>query len=156
MTTVTTTDRSEAGMTLVEILVAVAILGIAVVGIVSGLGTASLASDRHRKQATADTVVKSYAEAINQKVGAIGYVSCTTAGTQIPLASYAPSNLNSGFSAPTGYSASVTSIRYWNTTAGAFQPTCPGPDNGAQLLTLSSQSSDGRDTEIVEVVVRKP
>ena len=155
MTTATTTDRSEVGMTLVEILVAVAILGIAVAGIVSGIGASSLTSDRHRKQATADTVVKSYAEAIKQQMDVGGYVSCTTA-VPTPLASYAPANLN-GFSAPSGYSASATNIQYWNTSLGAFQLGCPaGNDNGAQLLTLSAKSGDLRATEVVDIVVRKP
>jgi prepilin-type N-terminal cleavage/methylation domain-containing protein len=152
----TATDRSDAGMTLVEILVAVAILGIAIMGMVSGMGTTSLASDRHRKQATADTVVKSYAEAIKQKVSVGAYVGCTTA-IPTPTASYLPSNLNSSFSVPAQYTASVTQIKYWSTSAGAFQAACPaGDDKGAQLLTLSAQSNDGRAIEVVDIVVRKP
>jgi prepilin-type N-terminal cleavage/methylation domain-containing protein len=151
-----TRTQSEAGMTLVEVLVALAILGIAVITIVGGLGTASNASDRHRKQATADTVVKGYAEAIKQKDEVGAYVGCTTA-TPTPLSSYAPTSLHSGWTVPSGYTASATAIKYWNPTAVAFQSSCPsGNDQGAQLLTLSAQSADGRDTETVDIVLRKP
>jgi prepilin-type N-terminal cleavage/methylation domain-containing protein len=44
---------SSSGETLVELLVAMSILGVAVVALVSGIGTSVLVSDVHRKEATA-------------------------------------------------------------------------------------------------------
>ncbi|MGH9042613.1 MAG: VWA domain-containing protein [Acidimicrobiia bacterium] len=72
--------RSEAGASLAEVLVTITILGLSVAGIVQALGTASLASDYHRKQVNADIVVRSYAEAIKERARrhADGYVPCAS------------------------------------------------------------------------------
>jgi prepilin-type N-terminal cleavage/methylation domain-containing protein len=149
---------SEGGMTLVEILCAVAILGIVIPGIIAGLGTVSLASDYHRKQATADTVVKSYAENLKSRVQSVAYRSCvpdsasataTNQTYEVPTTLWAP---------PTGYSVSIKTVEFWHSTAPAANPfntTCT-PDEGAQRLTLKAVSGDGRDTEELQIIVRKP
>jgi type II secretory pathway pseudopilin PulG len=62
-------DRGE---TLIELIVALAIMGITVVAIVSGIATGIVMSDIHRKQATAGAVVRQYAEAIENDVAAGG------------------------------------------------------------------------------------
>lgn len=152
--------RAESGMTLVEILVALSILGIAVVSIVSSMASASKASDEHRKQATADTVVKSFAESIKQKVSVGAYLLCPSVPSSYSSpASGAPAVSSyfrplPGWAAPTGYSAGVSAVKSWNGTS--FSTTCPGTDGGAQLLSLSAWSSDLRDVETLEIVVRKP
>src|SRR5205085_7474269 len=56
--------RDEGGTTLVEILVAVVVLGTAVLSLVLGVGSLATRSDGHRRMATADTVARSYAEAL--------------------------------------------------------------------------------------------
>jgi type II secretory pathway pseudopilin PulG len=61
---------SSSGETLVELLVAMSILGVAVVALVSGIGTSVLVSDVHRKEATAGAVVRTYGEAIAAAVDA--------------------------------------------------------------------------------------
>lgn len=68
--------RGEEGFSLAEVLVAVTILGMAIVGLVTALGTASTASDYHRKEVNADIVVRSYAEAIKERVRTGGYKPC--------------------------------------------------------------------------------
>lgn len=139
--------RSEAGLSLVEVLVTVSLLGIAIVTIVSGLGTASVASDHHRKQVTADTVVRSYAEVIKQRTRGGGYRPCASASDYAVPAS-------AGWAPPTGYSVSITKIEYWQ-APGALSTTCP-LDQGAQRLSLQARSSDGRDTEALQTIVRAP
>jgi prepilin-type N-terminal cleavage/methylation domain-containing protein len=59
---------SEAGMTLVEVLVALVILTTAVVTLTAGMGTLALGSDRHRRTATADTIARRRAEEIKLQV----------------------------------------------------------------------------------------
>lgn len=137
----------EGGVTLVEVLLAVAILGIAISSIVSAMGSASLASDYHRKNVNGDTVVRSYAEVIKQRASVGAYfASCT------PIPSYAvPASV---WAPPSGYSVSVASVQFWHSGSG-FTTTC-GTDEGAQLLALQAQSTDGRDTESLDVIVRQP
>jgi prepilin-type N-terminal cleavage/methylation domain-containing protein len=145
-------DRGE---TLVELLVALSIMGIAVVAIVGGLGTSVMMSDIHRKQATAGAYVRDYGEAIQNMVAATGYATCATATTyQSPP----------GFAVPPHYTASVVDVRYWvdlpaghppTLVAGDWQPTCSA-DSGLQRLTVQVESEDHRAREQLVVVVRKP
>jgi prepilin-type N-terminal cleavage/methylation domain-containing protein len=83
-----TTERS-AGFTLVEMLVAMVIIGIAVSSLVLALGTLSSATVTQSSSAVADTVAHNYAEAVAQKVQYETTLStAVTAGqTQITLTS---------------------------------------------------------------------
>lgn len=56
--------EDDAGVSLIEVLIAVAIMGVLFVSVLGGLTTAILASDMHRKQATAETLLRSFAETI--------------------------------------------------------------------------------------------
>jgi type II secretory pathway pseudopilin PulG len=141
----------DLGETLLEILVAVAILGIAVVAVIGSLGIGIKTSDIHRQQATAGTTVRDYAEAVGTALagnvaGSGGYTGCATAGAYATPPGYSP---------PSGYTASVVpgSLRYWS--GGGWQTTC-GTDTGLQRLTLQVTSSDGRAVEQLVLVLRKP
>ena len=93
--------RGERGETLLELLMTVSIMGIAFIGILAGIGTTFMAGDSHRQNATAETVLRSYAERIKDPVD-VPYVKCaTTASYPTPI----------GFSLPAGgWSTSVTSV----------------------------------------------
>jgi type II secretory pathway pseudopilin PulG len=136
-------DRGES---LLEVLVAVSIMGVAMVAIVGSLVTGILVSDVHRKQATAGAAVRDYGEAIENAVAGGGYVPCATA------ASYASP---AGFVIPAGYSKSVVagSMRYWN--GSGWQTGCT-TDIGLQQLTLQVASTDGRASERIVLVLRRP
>ena len=148
----------QSGMTMVEILVAVSILGLAVIGIVSSLSTASLASGYHRKQATGDTVMKSYAEILQQRVESFAYANCQSGAATpanynaVPL-SWTPEQSDGV------YAATVTAVQYGHAgSPGApwtFNGTCTS-DEGLQKLALRVTSSDGRDTETLDIIVRRP
>lgn len=146
--------KSEAGTSLAEVLVTIVILGTAIAGIVAGLGSVSMTADRHRKEVNADTVVRSYAEAIKKQVAMGLYRPCATTS----------SYLTPTWTPPDGYgkvagvgSTTIASVQYWHSASTSFTGTCvAGSDEGAQMLNLQSQSSDGRDQESLSIVVRTP
>lgn len=137
--------KSEAGSSLAEVLVTIVILGVAISGIVAGLGSVSMSSDRNRKQVSADTVVRSYAEAIKKRVAIGLYAPCAT------TSSYSTPN----WTPPAGYAnTTIVSVQYWQPGSNSFTSGPCTSDQGAQLLNLQSQSSDGRDQETLSIVVR--
>lgn len=141
---------SDGGESLLELLIAIAILGIAVVAVVGSLVTGVLVSDVHRKQTVAGSTLRNYAESVESSVAAStsAYTSCGTS------AAYATP---SGFTAPAGYTASVTAVRYWKGVPTlSFQTTCTSPDSGVQKVSLRVRSNDGRATETLDIIVRKP
>lgn len=138
--------RSEdRGETLIELVVALAILGIAMVAVVGALGASITMSDIHRKQSTAGAEARNYGELVENYVAGTGYTACAAP------ASYAPATV--GYAAPAGYAAAATTLRYW--TGSAWSASC-GTDNGLQQLTVSVSSTDTRAVEQLVVVLRKP
>lgn len=135
--------RAERGETLIELLIALAIIGIAMVAVVGAMSSGILVSDLHRKQAIAGSAVLSYAEAVKQAAKSSGYqASCSP-------------TYGSGYAVPAGYAKSMVSTSFW--TGSAFQASClASGDTGIQRVTLQVASSDGRASERLVVVVRKP
>jgi Tfp pilus assembly protein PilE len=135
----------DKGETLIELMIAVAIMGIVVVAIVGGIATSIMMSDIHRKQATAGAYVRNYAEAV------VAYVA---AGSFDASASpdYSPSKVV--FAAPAGFVASLTSVRCWVDASNQFSSCTTG--SSVQQVTLNVASSDSRASETLLVIVRKP
>ncbi|MEU4394645.1 type II secretion system protein [Kribbella sp. NPDC023855] len=136
----------DQGETLVEMLLAVAVMGIAAVALMAGLTTSVLMSDIHRKQATAGTTVRDYAEALQNYVADGHYVDGCDSPTVYGLGSFA---------VPAGFQHSVVagSIQYWD--GAAWQSACAA-NKGLQKLTIKVVSDDGRASEQLIVVLRKP
>lgn len=135
----------ERGESLLELVVAIALMGVAIVAVMAGLTTTVVLSDVQRKQATASSVVRNYAEALQQFVASGHYVACAGAGSYVVP----------GFAPPAGFTARVVagSLRYW--TGALWLPLCL-PDRGLQKLRVSVESTDGRASEYLDVVLRKP
>lgn len=131
-------DRGE---TLIELLVALTILGIAGVAILAGVMTSIRASTVHGNEARGGAFVRSFAEAVQSSVDAGGYKATCAAAT----------NVTNGYAAvavvdfPTGYSRAVTA--------------CTELANGIQKVTLtvtSTGDSSRRAVETLAVIIRKP
>jgi len=145
MRTRTPPTSNDQGETLIELIIAVAIMGIAVVAIVGGIATSILMSDIHRKQATAGAYVRNYAEAVQTYVAG-GHYDASASPSYLPGAV--------GFAAPAGFTAAVVLLQCWNDTGQVFGGCAAG--NTVQQVTLTVASSDTRASESLVVVVRKP
>ncbi|MET7290415.1 type II secretion system protein [Streptomyces sp. NPDC005573] len=129
--------RGEEGETLVEVLVAVVLMGVAFVAILGGIGTAIISSLTQAKVTSADSFIRSAAE----RVVSDPYVSCA-----------------SGYATPTppdGYTVTVE-IEYWD-GVGAFGRPCPAADTGVQKVTLTVHATGPRPVRdaTLEVVKRE-
>lgn len=138
----------ERGDTLIELLVAVVVMGIAVVAVSGGIAVSVRMSDIHRKQTQAGVYIRDFAEAVENAVQASpsAYAACAPAGTYdayytIPGA---------GFTV-----AAPTPVRYWDSATSAFGTTCT-TDAGVQQLSLRIDSTDTRVSETLVIIIRKP
>lgn len=141
--------RSDAGETLVETLVALAILSLAALAILAGLQLSVKASDIHRKQTTSGSYVRNYAEAIEKYVDTTGnYVKCASA------TDYAPATV--GFTVPTGYEWEHSAAEPLAGNGSVITTgTCPTRDQGVQRLRLTLRSTDDRAAEHLTIVLRR-
>jgi len=134
--------QAEDGVTLVELIITVAIMSILFLVLLGGMGTAVIGSDYHRKQAISQAALASYVDAIRADT----YVSCPL------VASYS----GTGYTNPSGFTASTTSIEFWDSTTDTWEPTCPLTEGGLQRISVRVVSSDARANESTQFVKRKP
>ena len=155
-----TRQPGERGETLVELLVTIAIVGIAIVGVVASLGAALEFSQRDRSDADLETVLTSYAEQLER----LDYETCgaanpyaTTGPAALPSVSgidvrYADS-VAAGTDVSAAYLVRIDSVQYWDGqgSPAGFGAACPaGGDPGLQRITLRGwRVSDSGGTEAI-------
>jgi prepilin-type N-terminal cleavage/methylation domain-containing protein len=148
--------HGDKGFSLAEVLVTIVIVGITFTAILGGLMTSIRVSDLQRTEATADAVARSAAEWVEDSVRNPYDVNCGGIGAY-SLA---------GLPTPSGYSATITSVEYWDGAAPAatgtydlplhIQAACPtGGDKGLQRITIVATSTDGQAAETVQITKRK-
>lgn len=141
------TTRDERGETLIELVVAVAILGIGAVAILSGLILSIKTSTVHSNQASGGAYVRSFAEAIQNHVDTSGgYASCGAAvstyqGVTVP-------------SLPSGYTKTVASVQSW--TGSAWGACTAKGIQRVQLTVTTTGDATHRADETLTVVLRQP
>ena len=148
-----TRRTDDRGVTLVETLVAVAILGIAGVAVLAGFQMSITASDMHRKQTTGGAYVRSYAEAIQQYLAAdpAHWVACVPDHTYdlsaLPAA-YKPAAWPSGYDAT--QTGSVPQTQYDDPAVGDCTK------DTAVLVTLEVTAPRNRAKETLQIVLQRP
>jgi type II secretory pathway pseudopilin PulG len=129
----TTRRHDEAGETLVEILIALIIMGLVVGAFFGAITTGSNASRSERNLASADAVLRNYAETAKQSVR----VTCLgqTAGTPFTV----------GYTPPSGFQV---------TANGPNGLTCPSP-SGVNEIDIVATTPSGTQ-EKLSIDVRTP
>lgn len=146
------TGRHDAGVSLIEVLIAVAIMGIAMVAIVAALGTQIAGTRVHRDQSNAAVVLAAAAESVK----AAAYTPCATATTYASAAQSVtvPSDwIEKSWPAA---SAVTLTVAHWG--GSSFGATCrdnePADTAGLfrlQQIQVTARGPDG-DQESVTIV----
>lgn len=138
---------SDAGVTLVETLIALVIMSTAIAGLVAGFGAAIRSGSIGRETAKAETVLRQYTEAVVRAPNGIetdGYRPCVSGA----VPTYAPLTQD-------GYTASATSVEYWvDGSNPATYAGCANDASGVQKVTVQIARPDGTTT-LVEIFMRK-
>lgn len=138
--------RDDRGESLLELVVAIVILGVCVVAIGAGIALSVKISSVHRGQALAQEWLHNDAELLQNS----GYQACSAATTpdySSPFGTLA--------TPPDGgsWTVSQADIKFWN--GNSFASGCPsGGDPGLQQVTLEMKSADGFVDETLVVIKR--
>jgi type II secretory pathway pseudopilin PulG len=122
-------EARDAGDTLIEVILAVAIVAVTAVALIGSVLTSITSSGEHRTLTLSDTYLKTYADSAAQQIQRQDsplYQKCATS-YNIAL----PSTI------PNTYTVGIQSIQYWSGTtwASSCPPTSSNPDP-AQLITV--------------------
>ena len=134
--------RGQGGETLVEILVSTTLLGIIGIGIIGAIASVLISTDIDRKSSEAETVIRSYASAIQRA----GYQPCAS------FDAYAPGAV--GFTPPARYGAKVTKVRFWDGGGPTVVPTSAPPPPQNPNLKFADSCTNGVDPGLQEVAIQ--
>ena len=147
--------HDDAGDTLIEVLIALLILGITVVSLLVAFSTAFSASATHRNLAVTDTVLRSVSEQVYsafQQIATPVYAACPTATTDfyntvLASALTPPAPYNST------YTGSISSVSYWSGSNFSLTPSsCTSGTTVPEQLTLLVVGPRGASESTVFVV----
>lgn len=113
----------EAGDTLVEVLLALIVLGLASVALLIAFSTSISASAQHRQLATSDIALSAISQqaisSINSQLNL--FTTCQTLSYFQAHVTLTPSGSGS---IPAGYTPALTNVQYWNPTSASFGSAC--------------------------------
>ena len=149
-------DRSERGDTMVEILLALIVLGLTSVALIVAFSTTLSASAEHRTLTSADIAINDYTQAVTAGIEANqDLFTCPTPALSA-TANAAYYNTELAISSPAPYSPTITAVQYWNTSTSAFttlgSSSCIA--NASELITVSVGS--GSHLQTMQFVVDSP
>jgi len=143
----------DRGTTLVEILIALAVLGIVFITVLGGMGVTTIASDVHRKQANAHAILLSAVERLKSSTEVAYDFDCNA-----DFSNYLAEIRKVPRPAPAitwpASTITIPSVQFWNGTT--FDATCHDvmPILRLQLITVAVTSADGKVTEKLDVIKR--
>lgn len=165
----------EAGDTLIEVLIAVVVIGLCVAAILGALTTTISSSAEHRALAADNTVITSFAEQVREVVDLKPSWPGTTAGNDCPAAGSLTQWYQGNIPVPqpftptgtttypvtltdapyAGYTVNISSAVEWNGSSSVpCQTTLTSAPTGTQLVTLQVTAPNGV-SDTVQVIVRK-
>jgi type II secretory pathway pseudopilin PulG len=159
-------EVSEAGDTLVELLIALVVIGITATALLAGFSTSLSASAEHRNLATIDTALKGYVEAATYQIQLQQPANPTFSNFFSSCGSATPGAYSSaitatmspavptGFALPTGYRASITNVQFL--TGTTWSPTCTAGVQPPQPQMLTAQVTGNGGSESLDFVVSDP
>ncbi len=145
---------SEAGDTLIEVLIALTVIGLTATALLGAFTTSISASAQHRNLASLDTVLKSFVETATYQLGQQSstdpkFTACATPTT------YESLTLTQGTNPI--YSASITEVQYWqsdNTWGSSCSAGTLPPQQ--QLLTATATNESNNVNESIQFAVSNP
>ena len=149
----------ETGDTLIEVLVAILIMGISAVGIFGAYTMSIVGSAQHRTMAALDVALRNIAETATYQIQnrpfspwfsscapVSGVVTVTPTGSTVGSLYYnhLAINLTSlSLPASTSYSLDTSSIQYWSGGSWQGLSGCPSGNDSPQLITLTATGPHG-------------
>ena len=165
--------RSEHGDTLIEVLMAVVVIGLTVVALMGGLVTSITGSAEHQSIAQIDSLLKSYAEAAKFQIelqpvvanppSAPIFRDCSGSGSATAVLTYYQTNVQYTYPAAypkPSYAVVITELKPWNNASNSWDAACSTSGtnhdaNGLQLLTIKATAPNSISDQM-QVIVRNP
>lgn len=138
--------RTEFGESLIEVLIAMVIIGIAGAALIGGLSSGIFSSSIHRQQTIAGTILESSGESLANSTYN-PYVNCATPSTYNPSAGFTNEIPASG------WTVSITQVSWWNGTSFIASGSAACPDTNSdnflhlQLVDVTVLSPHGQVSE---------
>ena len=129
--------KSDAGETLVEVVITMVIMSVVISALFAGFSTAARASKAHRDAVTADAVLRNYAEAVKSAVR----TGCSGGATY-----------NASYTPPSGYAVSAAP----SVTNAACPVTSLASNASLAATTLTVTWNDGNTSRTLQIGLRTP
>ena len=157
--------RPETGDTLIEVLLAVMVLGIASAAILLAFSTSIFGSSEYKALATTDTGLRGVAEAVTNDLQSQLQPLWTNCGGVGALDAAATQPGETVVPVPSGYTVSSITATYWSSSSGTYVAqnaselppnpvACPSTAdmNPSALVTITILSANGTSYSISDVV----
>lgn len=138
--------RGEAGDTLIELVVTVVLMGLAIVGIIAGIGSAVSLSETHRSQADVSAALTSASEFLKAEP----YQNCLNNDALNTYKGDLSTNFASAYPQTEADVSTPTVTAVTNTSGGDCSTA--NPDPGMEIVTIQATSLSGRVTQIVYLI----